>query len=198
MKTAIMFLLVIIVSFHYAMAESVSIKTDKSTYSYGDYLSVTISVAKLTGKNAFLYIIDSTGKSSSAIPVKITKEDTTITTPVPFSKEIFKQGNYQIQVEYGDTKVSSNFRLVDSGNIVMPFGSNIIVTKWVDGTISDKQFLKFLMNNELIKFTSEQQLQDQIVIPNWYKINAKWWSDRKISDSDLIKGIQYLVNQKII
>ena len=193
-----MFLLVIIVSFHYAMAESVSIKTDKSTYSYGDYLSVTISVAKLTGKNAFLYIIDSTGKSSSAIPVKITKEDTTITTPVPFSKEIFKQGNYQIQVEYGDTKVSSNFRLVDSGNIVMPFGSNIIVTKWVDGTISDKQFLKFLMNNELIKFTSEQQLQDQIVIPNWYKINAKWWSDRKISDSDLIKGIQYLVNQKII
>ena len=198
MKTALMFLLVIIVSFHYAMAESVSIKTDKSTYSYGDYLSVTISVAKLTGKNAFLYIIDSTGKSSSAIPVKITKEDTTITTPVPFSKEIFKQGNYQIQVEYGDTKVSSNFRLVDSGNIVMPFGSNIIVTKWVDGTISDKQFLKFLMNNELIKFTSEQQLQDQIVIPNWYKINAKWWSDRKISDSDLIKGIQYLVNQKII
>ena len=193
-----MFLLVIIVSFHYAMAESVSIKTDKSTYSYGDYLSVTISVAKLTGKNAFLYIIDSTGKSSSAIPVKITKEDTTITTPVPFSKEIFKQGNYQIQVEYGDTKVSSNFRLVDSGNIVMPFGSNIIVTKWVDGTISDKQFLKFLMNNDLIKFTSEQQLQDQIVIPNWYKINAKWWSDRKISDSDLIKGIQYLVNQKII
>lgn len=198
MKTALMFLLVIIVSFHYAMAESVSIKTDKSTYSYGDYLSVTISVAKLTGKNAFLYIIDSTGKSSSAIPVKITKEDTTITTPVPFSKEIFKQGNYQIQVEYGDTKVSSNFRLVDSGNIVMPFGSNIIVTKWVDGTISDKQFLKFLMNNDLIKFTSEQQLQDQIVIPNWYKINAKWWSDRKISDSDLIKGIQYLVNQKII
>ncbi|MFM7796300.1 MAG: hypothetical protein ACKO7N_05990 [Candidatus Nitrosotenuis sp.] len=198
MKNALMFLLVVIVSFHYAMAESVSIKTDKSTYSYGDYLSVTISVAKLTGKNAFLYIIDSTGKSSSAIPVKITKEDTTITTPVPFSKEIFKQGNYQIQVEYGDTKVSSNFRLVDSGNIVMPFGSNIIVTKWVDGTISDKQFLKFLMNNELIKFTSEQQLQDQIVIPNWYKINAKWWSDRKISDSDLIKGIQYLVNQKII
>ena len=198
MKNALMFLLVIIASFHYAMAESVSIKTDKSTYSYGDYLSVTISVAKLTGKNAFLYIIDSTGKSSSAIPVKITKEDTTITTPVPFSKEIFKQGNYQIQVEYGDTKVSSNFRLVDSGNIVMPFGSNIIVTKWVDGTISDKQFLKFLMNNDLIKFTSEQQLQDQIVIPNWYKINAKWWSDRKISDSDLIKGIQYLVNQKII
>lgn len=198
MKIALVFLLVIIASFHYAMAESVSVKTDKSDYSYGDYLSVTITVAKLNGKNAFLYIVDSTGKSSSAIPVKITKEDTTITTPVPFSKEIFKQGNYQIQVEYGDTKVSANFRLTDSGNIVMPFGSNIIVTKWVDGTINDRQFLKFLTNNDLIKFTNERQTQDQILIPNWYKINAKWWSERKISDSDLIKGIQYLINEKII
>ena len=94
--------------------------------------------------------------------------------------------------------MSANFRLTDSGNIVMPFGSNIIVTKWVDGTINDRQFLKFLTNNDLIKFTNERQTQDQILIPNWYKINAKWWSERKISDSDLIKGIQYLINEKII
>ena len=76
MKIALVFLLVIIASFHYAMAESVSVKTDKSDYSYGDYLSVTISVAKLNGKNAFLYIVDSTGKSSSAIPVKIDRKST--------------------------------------------------------------------------------------------------------------------------
>ena len=35
-------------------------------------------------------------------------------------------------------------------------------------------------------------------IPSWIKNNAKWWHDKKISDSEFVQGIQYLINQEII
>ena len=36
-----------------------------------------------------------------------------------------------------------------------------------------------------------------IKIPSWFKNNAKWWADHKISDSDFVSGLQYLINKKI-
>lgn len=38
----------------------------------------------------------------------------------------------------------------------------------------------------------------QIQIPSWIKNNAKWWYEGKISDSDFTKGIQYLIQNKIM
>ena len=35
-------------------------------------------------------------------------------------------------------------------------------------------------------------------IPSWIKNNAKWWSNNQISDTDFVKGIQYLIQQGII
>jgi hypothetical protein len=35
-------------------------------------------------------------------------------------------------------------------------------------------------------------------IPSWIKQNAKWWSDKTISDRDFIVGIQYLAQKEII
>ncbi len=35
-------------------------------------------------------------------------------------------------------------------------------------------------------------------IPNWIRNNAKWWAEGSISDSDFVKGIQYLIQQDII
>ena len=35
-------------------------------------------------------------------------------------------------------------------------------------------------------------------IPQWIKSNAKWWADGSIGDNDFVKGIQYLIQQKII
>ena len=37
-----------------------------------------------------------------------------------------------------------------------------------------------------------------IVIPDWIKNNAKWWSEGKIGDSDFTKDLQYLIEQKVI
>ena len=39
---------------------------------------------------------------------------------------------------------------------------------------------------------------DTPAIPTWIKNNAKWWSQGQLGDSDFEKGIQYLIDQKII
>ena len=38
----------------------------------------------------------------------------------------------------------------------------------------------------------------KLLIPSWIKMNAKWWSEGKISDVEYVAGIEYLVNQGII
>ena len=43
-----------------------------------------------------------------------------------------------------------------------------------------------------------QTSSEQIVIPQWIKNNAKWWSDGSIGDSDFVKGIQYLIENGIM
>ena len=35
-------------------------------------------------------------------------------------------------------------------------------------------------------------------VPDWVKNNAKWWSSGLISDSDFLKGIEYLINEQIL
>lgn len=40
-----------------------------------------------------------------------------------------------------------------------------------------------------------QQRQE---IPNWIKNNAKWWSEGQIQDSDFVKGVQYMIKEKIM
>jgi len=35
-------------------------------------------------------------------------------------------------------------------------------------------------------------------VPEWVKNNAMWWSQGQISDTDFVKGIQYLLEQQII
>lgn len=37
-----------------------------------------------------------------------------------------------------------------------------------------------------------------IDVPEWIKNNAGWWAQDQIGDSDFVKGIEYLVNKKII
>lgn len=36
------------------------------------------------------------------------------------------------------------------------------------------------------------------VIPQWVKNNAKWWADGQISESEFIKGLQYLIDNNIL
>jgi len=53
-----------------------------------------------------------------------------------------------------------------------------------------------------VKFTVKSGEADKQVIeqeiPSWIKNNAEWWGQGLISDDDFVKGIQYLIEQRII
>lgn len=186
---------VAVFSFHAAFAES-SISTSKDSYSYGDHLTFTISISKVTKDAATIHIIGPDGVKSSAIPVQIKNAITTITAPNPFSSEIFKEGRYQIEMEYDGEKSSAGFSLTDSGNTVLPIGSNVVIGQWSAGGLSDYSLLKFLTDNKMVKF--QGSLKESVKIPEWYTGNAKWWLDKKITDAELLNGMQYMINEGII
>ena len=100
MKAALFVLFALVFVVYGASAQSVGISTSKTTYNYGDHLAFTITVSKVTAAQATLYIIDSEGVKSSAIPVPIKDQTTTIVTPLSFNEEIFREGKYQLQIEY--------------------------------------------------------------------------------------------------
>lgn len=50
----------------------------------------------------------------------------------------------------------------------------------------------------LISSTISQINAEQAKIPNWIRNNAKWWQQGQIQDSEFIKGIQYLIEKKIM
>ena len=39
---------------------------------------------------------------------------------------------------------------------------------------------------------------DTIVIPSWVKNLGKWWSQELVTDKDFVRGIEYLIKEKII
>ena len=79
---------------------------------------------------------------------------------------------------------------------------------WADDKINDFTFAQgigFLIKNKIIQIhdlptTSDGEIviERDIIIPSWIKNNAGWWTDDKISDSDFLYGIKYLVENNII
>jgi hypothetical protein len=109
---------------------------------------------------------------------------------------LFTEGRYEIELDYNGEKAYAEFVLVDAGNAVMPFGSNLVVPQWAGGLISDHTFLKFLSDKGTVRFSAK--ISENVKIPEWYKTPATWWSEKKISDEEFIKGLQYLANKNII
>ena len=65
-----------------------------------------------------------------------------------------------------------------------------------------------ITNSEISEPTTQESDQNsldvteetykKIQIPNWIKVNAKWWAEGKISDSDFVQGIEHLIKQGMI
>ena len=51
---------------------------------------------------------------------------------------------------------------------------------------------------DMVMLESIPDYLDVMLVPDWIKTNAKWWSEGKITDSDFIKGLEYLIEQNVI
>jgi uncharacterized repeat protein (TIGR01451 family) len=80
--------------------------------------------------------------------------------------------------------------------------SDVRMLVWdLDKNFVEKSYedaLKIETKPILQKPQQKQPEQVSTVVPGWIKMNAGWWSEGQIQDSDFVKGIQYLIRQDII
>ena len=187
---------------HSFAASSLGISTNKQTYEYGDFLSITFRVSELTGQPITIHIVDNSGKTSAPISIPISELNYTITSPFPFYKTNYNPGKYGIDAEYSGAKASVYFDLIDSDKIAIPTEYKTLVKTWLQGSATDNDYaglIRELIHTDIIKVTNyHDQTINQIHIPNWFKNNSKWWSDDLISDNDFGLAIQYLIKAKIM
>ncbi len=185
-------------------AESpVAIIMEKTTYSYCERLFYTIEVSKITGKPAIIHIRDESGKGSSAIPIEIKQLKNPIPSPFAFEKEVFQIGKYFVDVEYAGSKVTAEFKVIDSDNICIPEVIRQFMIEWLNDNISDgyliDAFQKYVDVSLIdIPFEINDENILEINIPDWTKSSAYWWIQGMVSDNEFSQMINYLIDEDII
>ena len=182
---------------------TVTVFTDKDTYSFGEFLTFTIEVSEITEQIAVVYIKDEFSKKSNPINIPVTETKTTISAPFPFEQTIFIEGRYYIEVEYDESTSSAEFNLIDAGNLIIPYWIKDYAKFWLNGDITDNNFAKgieFLIKEDIIIVPETKSIEanEKVIFPDWIKFNTKWWIEGKISDNDFALGIEYLINAGII
>jgi hypothetical protein len=103
----------------------------------------------------------------------------------------------------------------DAGQRAQAFAEDVIPSWiknnagwWAENKIDDFTFAQgigFLIKNKIIQINDlpttldgEIAIENDIDIPSWIKNNAGWWAENKISDSDFLYGIKFLVENSII
>ena len=77
---------------------------------------------------------------------------------------------------------------------------------WSAGMIEDSDFasgIEFMIKEKLVQIPvveSEKEKSSFSIgeIPDWVKINAKWWSQGQLTDDEFTKSIEFLVKEGII
>ena len=183
---------------------SIFIDTEKETYHYGDILTFTVKVNEITGDLATLYIIDESGKKSSPIPFPISQLMITETAPFPFEKSIYPEGKWMLEIEYAGVKDSTEFFLLDSGQVVIPIWIKDVGKMWVNDLINGEQYataIEFLIKENIIDMPKEvnnHEEENELKIPQWIKTSTSWWSQGLITDQEYAKSLEYLLKVGII
>jgi hypothetical protein len=131
---------------------------------------------------------------------------------------INKQTNYvQHHIDYKVTIMKETNQVYGTsilhtaeGSITIPFqftnaGIFQVIVE-VDGILfqpippDTAQFTVTVGNSQSSQNGSSQQTDStqSVVIPSWIKNNANWWSHGQVGDSDFVKGIQYMIQQRIM
>ena len=184
-------------------ASAISIETSQSVYEYGDHLVMIINVSEITGDDARIYITDQAERKSLLLQQPISQEYTEFPSNFPFDSAIWKPGTYVLEFEYSGDKSSTQFTIEDTGKITLPFWIKELAKMWINQPlVTDKDFaraIEYLIQVEIIKIPYTEPGGETISsIPEWIKNNAGWWIEGKISDTEFVLALQYLVKTGII
>ena len=112
-------------------------------------------------------------------------------------------------------QIEGSFEIKHTGPLTLTIthpdkSDSILTTISRDGTFSatmelnsDSQIGTYLVYAEIegtqyLVQAFDVKDRDSNIVPVWIKNNAQWWAEDKITDSDFVKGIEFLVSNKII
>ena len=102
------------------------------------------------------------------------------------------RGNYVIQAIYQGQEV---------GSVTFVITEIFHTTETQQESNTESESLTETKSNTIISTKSDRAIEtisEAILVPNWVKHNAKWWSDGAISDKDFAFGIGFLLKEDII
>ena len=168
-------------------------------FHYGEKLDYTIIVSDVTGDDAVIYIIDSTGMRSPLYSTPISQEETRVIAPIAFDSIIWNDGEYSLELEYSGANYKTSFTIIDDGNIGIPYWINDLAKLWLTPpNIPDKEFAKGITYLIEQKVLDVQESGDELYIPEWFKFTTAWWSSGQITDTTYAHATQYLLNEKFM
>ena len=194
--------------YHQQTQEPMSVSTDKSSYNYGEIVTIR-------GQGAQSYSISIQITSSSG--KVITKFSTFKTSAGEFSaifivSNRLEHGTYTITASDSSQTAQTTITI---GTITpqvaeppksktnIPGWIKQVVEFWISDQIDDSAFVKvieYLVQQGIITIPYAEALEGETTteIPIWIKMNAEFWVNGETSDDEFATALEWLINNGII
>tara|TARA_B100001540_G_scaffold316672_1_gene347172 strand:+ start:1405 stop:2091 length:687 start_codon:yes stop_codon:yes gene_type:complete len=178
--------------------QDVEILISSPSYSYGDNLDYKIIVENVTGEDAVIFITDTIGNKSQLYSIQIYEKESRVIAPFAFDSVIWREGTYQLELQYSGAINTTEFTIENDGTIGIPYWIKDISKLWVGGQTTNEEFAKsiqFLIDEKIIFNPAPGQ---ELKIPEWFKVTTAWWTNNQVADTVFGNSIQFLIDEKVI
>ena len=164
-------------------AQDIEIVISSTSYNYGEKLDYNIIVEEVTGEDAVIFITDTIGNKSQLFSIQIYEKESRVIAPFAFDSIIWREGTYQLELQYSGAISTTKFTIENDGTIGIPYWIKDISKLWVSGQTGDSEYAKtiqFLIDEKIIFNPSPGQ---ELHIPEWFKYTTAWWTNNQIPDT---------------
>ena len=178
--------------------QDIELVISSPSYNYGEKLDYNIIVEEITGEDAIIFITDTIGNKSQLFSIQIYENESRVVAPFAFDSIIWRQGTYQLELQYSGATSTTEFTIVNDGTIGIPYWIKDISKLWVGGQTTDEEFaksIKFLIDEKVIFNSTPGQ---KLHIPEWFKFTTAWWTNNQVSDTTYGIALQFLIDDKVI
>ena len=102
-------------------AQDIEIVISSPSYNYGEKLDYNIIVGKVTGEDAVIFITDTIGNKSQLFSIQIYEKESRVIAPFAFDSIIWREGTYQLELQYSGAIANTEFVIENDGTIGIPY-----------------------------------------------------------------------------
>ena len=178
--------------------QDIEIVISTPNYNYGEKLDYTILVEEVTGEDAIIFITDTIGNKSQLFSIQIYEKESRVIAPFAFDSIIWRDGTYQLELQYSGAVSTTEFTIENDGTIGIPYWIKDISKLWVGSQTTDEEFAKSIqyLIDEKVLFNSTPG--QKLHIPEWFKFTTAWWTNNQVLDTVYGNCLQFLINERVI